>query len=336
MAKQIQRIREWLIYQLMTPVRTLFEAYMLRRKLVVIYCVMGNGIGDALAISTILKALHERTAVKGVVFSMYPDLFLHNPMVIKNLDYRAMASWRRSLFKSFLRAMRGAAVLCIGGEVWTVGTSPLDTRDLKKQRGAGWIWLQKLLPDMDGQIDFLSATPGIFFSESEIHRFKQKFADLPRDYGLLKATVGVNRTNAAELKNWKLEGFVEVIKKCTQITWLQVGDSGEPIVSGSINLLGMTTLRELLWIISQAKILLSVEGFLSHASAAFNVPTVVPFTGVHDSNGLLYPCTVPVLPEPIPACMPCWSGSCPVEGMPCRRDISADAVWVAVNQKLVE
>lgn len=334
--KRWQRIREWAFYKLVTPVRALFEAYMARRNLVVIYCVMGNGIGDALAISTILKALHERTGVKGIVFSMYPELFLHNPMVIKNLGYRTMASWRRSLFKSFLRAMRGAAVLCIGGEVWTVGSSPLDTRDLRKQRGTDWIWLEKLLPDVDTGLDFLKATPAIFFSEAEVKGFKLKFADLPRDYGVLKSTVGLNRTNAAELKNWKLEGFARVVREFPQISWLQVGDFGEPVVPGSINLLGMTTLRELLWILSQAKILLSVEGFLTHASAAFDVPTVVPFTGVHEPKGLLYPCTVPVLPTPIPVCMPCWGGTCSIDGMPCRNDISEEAVLAAVTKEILQ
>ena len=336
MAKRIQRIREWLIYQLMTPARWGFEATMRRRKQIVLYCVMGNGIGDALAISTILKALNEKTGVKGIVFSMHPDLFLRNPMVVKNLDYRAMASWRRSLLKSFFRAMRGEAVFCIGGEVWTVGTSPLDIRDLRKQRGKDWVWLEKLLPDIVTSIDFSRATPGIYFSPGEVKIFELKYQGLPRPYGLLKATVGVNRPDSAQLKNWKHEGFAAVVHSNPQVAWIKVGEIGEPVVEGAISLLGDTTLRELLWLLSQARILVSVEGFLTHASAAFNVPTVVPFTGVHDPKGLLYPCTVPVLPNPIPACMPCWARACPVEGMPCRIDISEEAVLAAVTQKLAQ
>lgn len=331
MAKRIQRIREWLIYQLMTPVRWGFEAIMRRRNQIVLYCVMGNGIGDALAISTILKALNVKTGVKGIVFSMYPDLFLHNPMVVKNLDYRAMASWRRSLLKSFLRAMRGEAVFCIGGEVWTVGTSPLDVSDLRKQRGKDWVWLEKLLPDSVTAIDFSKATPAIYFSIDEVKNFELKYQGLPRPYGLLKATVGVNRPDSAQLKNWKQEGFAAVVHSNPQVAWIQVGELGEPVVAGTINLLGSTNLRELLWLLSQARVLVSVEGFLTHASAAFNVPSVVPFTGVHEAKGLWYPSTIPLLPEPMPLCAPCWSSVCHVPDMPCRADISVEAVLTAVS-----
>lgn len=182
-----------------------------------------------------------------------------------------------------------AFLLLTSKSEWTVGSSPFDTRDLGKQRGTDWIWLEKLLPDVDTGIGFSKVTPAIFFSEAEVNGFKLKFADLPRDYGVIKATVGVNRTNAAELKNLELDGFARVMREFPKISWLQVGDSGKPVVAKSINLLGMTILRELLWTLSQEKILLSVEGFLTHASAAFNVPTVVPFIGAHQPKGLLYP-----------------------------------------------
>ena len=332
--KRGQRMREWALYQLMSPLRWIFEWWMSRHKLVVLYCVMGNGIGDALALSTILKALNAKHGTRGIVFSMCPDLFLHNPMVVKNLGYHRMSSLRRSLLKSLLRSLRGRAVICFGGEVWTIGTSPLSTATIDDQRKLGVAWINRLLPDGHIDVELVGATPAIFFSDAENLAFSNKFANIPKSFGLIKATIGLNRPKSSSLKDWFIEGFEKVVAQCPEIHWLQVGEVGEPVLLGATNLLGQTSLREVLWLLCRSRVLVSVEGFLTHASAAFDVPTVVPFTGIHDPQGLLYPCTIPVLPEPVPACMPCWQEECTTSGMPCRSNIHVDRMVAAVEQGL--
>lgn len=332
--KRGQRIREWALYQLMSPVRLVFEWWMTKRKLVVFYCVMGNGIGDALALSTILKALNQKHGTRGIVFSMCPDLFLYNPMVVKNLGYHRMPNLQRSLLKSLLKSLRGRSVICFGGEVWTLGTSPLSTATIDDQRTPGTAWISRLLPDGHVDAELVGATPAIFFSDIENSEFPRRFAEIPKPFGMVKATIGLNRPKSSSLKNWSAEGFSEVIALRNDLHWVQVGEAGEPVLPGATNLLGQTSLREVLWLLSKSQILLSVEGFLTHASAAFDVPTVVPFTGIHDPNGLLYPCTIPVLPKPVPACMPCWLEECTTPGMPCRSNIHAGRVAAAVIQGL--
>lgn len=333
--KRGQRIREWALYQIMSPVRWGFEWWMAKHKLIILYCVMGNGIGDALALSTILKAINQKCGTRGIIFSMCPDLFINNPMVVKNLDYHRMPSLQRSLLKSLLRSLRGSSVICFGGEVWTLGTSPLSTSTIDDRRVPGVAWINRLLPDGHINVELVSAVPAIFFTDAEKIAFSRKFEGLPQNFGMIKATIGLNRPKSSSLKDWSVEGFAQVIAQCPEVSWVQVGEVGEPALPGAVNLLGKTTLREVLWLISRSKVLLSVEGFMTHASAAFDVPTVVPFTGIHDPAGLLYPCTIPVLPDPIPTCMPCWLEECMTEGMPCRKNISLAKMVAAVGAALL-
>ena len=44
-----------------------------------------------------------------------------------------------------------------------------------------------------------------------------------------------------------------------------------------LNLCGKTTLRELFYIISKSKLVLSIDGFLTHISAAFNIKNICIF-----------------------------------------------------------
>lgn len=227
--------------------------------------------------------------------------------------------------------MRGKFAICFGGEVWTLGTAPWSTWELDDNRHSEWVWLTHMVPDKNTQVDPGTAIPQIEFSDEENRIFEENFKALPQGFGLLKATVGANRHGAAELKNWSVDGFVDVVAETPQITWVQVGQKGEPEVPGAINLLGKTSLREVLYLLSKAKLILSVEGFLTHASAAFGTPCFVPFTGVHEPSGLVYSNTIAIEPDPRPECMPCWQEICTTEGMPCRSNISSDRVIKSIR-----
>lgn len=332
--KRGQRIREWALYQLFSPLRWVLDCWMEHKKLVFIYCVMGEGIGDALAISTILKSLNQQKGYKGIVFSRHPELFLYNPMVATNISYHQRSSLTRSLFKTFLRAMRGKHVVCFGGEVWTLGTSPFSDYSIHDEMKAGWVWLKFLLPDNNVALEYKSATPAIYFSAEEVEAYGQKFAAIPRPFGVLKATTGVGRPGGSSLKDWEIPKFIEVIAKSPDVAWVQVGQTGEPVVAGCQDWLGKTSIREALYLLSQARVLVATEGFLTHASAAFDVPCVIPFSGMHDYKGLLYPRTIPVVANPQPDCAPCWRDNCNHPGKPCTANITVDQVVSAVSDAL--
>lgn len=328
--KRLQRVREWAFYRLMMPLRAFFERQMAKRNLVLIYCVMGNGLGDALAISSILGGLNRQSGTRGIVFSMSPLLFEANPKVAINLNYHAMPSWKRSLFKMLLRGLRGPAVLCVGGEVWTIGTNPLDTADVVKRREKGWNWLEKLLPDYRPALDYAALKPEIFFLDAEVTKFQNKFAHIRHPFALLKATVGFNRPTGAYLKNWDTTKLAWLVSQTPQANWVQIGESGEEEIPGCLDLRGKTSLREIMWLVSQARFMLSVEGFITHLGAAFNIPTITPLTGAYDPATFIYANTIPLMAEPMPACSPCWQDQCSQPEMSCRSKISKKSALGAV------
>ena len=331
-SKRGQRVREWALYTLMAPVRKIFEYVMAQKNRVLIYCVMGNGLGDALTIASILGGLNKQSGTKGIVFSMSPALFEANPHVVCNLSYHAMPSWKRSLFKMILRSLRGPAVLCVGGEVWTLGTNPLDTRDLIKRREKGWNWLEKLLPDYRPALDYTKLKPEIFFSEAEVTACQNKFAHIPRPFALLKATVGFNRPTGAYLKNWDVTKLAWLVAQTPQANWVQIGEAGEDEIQNCLDLRGKTSLREIMWLVSQAKLMLSVEGFITHLGAAFNIPTITPLTGAYDPATFIYANTIPLLANPMPPCSPCWQDCCTQPTMLCRDNIDQAVALAAVNK----
>ncbi len=331
---RVQRIREWAAYQLMTPVRWMFERWMAHKKQVLIYCIMGNGLGDALAVSTILNYLHQRDGVRGIVFSMHPDLFLHNPQVVCNLDYKSMPSLKRSLFKSLLRTLRGKSVICFGGEIWTLKTHPLSCEHIDDKRKKGWVWLQHLTPDHQLPITTLTANPKIVLGEDEVRHFSAKYNWLPKKFSVVKASVGKGRPQGALLKNWLPERFAAVVEQTSDLNWVQLGETDEESVPGAINLLGKTNLREAMFLISRTQLLLSVEGFLTHVAAAFDKSTVIPFTGAYDPMAFVYQSTIPVIADPLPLCAPCWKTICDVPGIPCRDNVRVEMVVEAVNMAI--
>lgn len=327
-----QRLREYAIYRLLTPVRLVVEWWMRRQRLVLLYCVSGNGIGDALALSTILDSLHRQRGDRAIIFSKHPQLFWHNPNVALNIGYDNLAGLSRSLLKTLCRSLRGDRVICFGGEVWTLGTSPLSIESLDDRRNKQWVWLTHMLPDNNVDLDPKTAVPQIYFSAQEISAFEAKYAMLPECFALLKATVGTDRPRSTMMKNWDLSRIQDAVTQTPHYHWVQIGDKNEPLVTGAINLLGATSLREALYLLSRAQLIFSVEGFLTHAAAAFNTPCVVPFTGIHQPRGLIYPNTFAVLPDPEPPCMPCWQEVCTVDGMPCRNHIFVTAVLSRLNR----
>jgi ADP-heptose:LPS heptosyltransferase len=77
-----------------------------------------------------------------------------------------------------------------------------------------------------------------------------------------------------------------------------------------------------------------VEGFISHAAAAFAAPVLVVFSGYHDARTLAYANTVVISAEPLPSCAPCYLTACSQPRKYCTEDIPVQQVVQAVMQQL--
>lgn len=334
--KIVKRFIECAGWILLSPIRWLCEAGLKNKRLVVLYRVWGTGLGDTLAMTTLLNVLHHEGGVRGIIFSKFPALFENNPQVALNLDYNRMPKLLRSVLKKTFKYLRGKSIICVGREEWVIGTlpwqkNPEDRQDRHK------FYLGSLLPDMPGSLNqFKTALPYIAFSEGELRQYEERFKFLPDEFGVVKATVGATRGGGMLLKNWSTEGMQAVVlnRDTSAFPWVQLGDKTEPALNGTINLLGNTSLRETFYVISRAKIVLTIEGFISHVAAALERPLVIIFSGYHDPNAFYYGSAYKVMAAPMPKCAPCDKVVCTTPGKPCTSNISVQQVIQSVKETL--
>ncbi len=335
-SKTIKRHIECFGWVLLNPIRLLFEKVLEKKRLIILYKLGGSGLGDTLAVTTVLNALHREKGVRGVVFSKFPALFENNPQVVLNLDYNRMPRLLRSILKSAFKYLRGKCVICVGSEEWVTGTLPWH-QNPEDRRNPRKFYLGGLLPDISGNLSQLeTALPFIVFGKEELRQYEERFKFLPDEFGVVKASVGAARRGGALLKNWSIEGMQAVVlsRDASPFPWVQLGDKAEPVLDGAINLLGSTSLRETFYILSRAKVVLTIEGFISHVAAALKRPLVIIFSGWNDPNAFYYGPARIVTSIPRPVCAPCSKGECTTPGKPCTSNISVQQVIQAVGLAL--
>ena len=329
----LQRYAEWAGHGLLTPLRLVVEHLLRRHGLVFLYRAYGSGLGDTLAMTTVLNAFNRQMPTRAIVFSKVPALFHAHPQVVRNLDYQQLPKLARSLLKSLAKYLRGSRVIHIGREKWLLGTWPWQTTGQDHEKS----WLEQMVPDLPRTgVTLVGATPEIHFAADELECFGRKFAHLPERYAVVKSSVGANRPSGMAIKNWSVAGFQHVVD-ATRLPWVQLGDAAEPGLNNVVSLLGQTSLREALYVLSRASLVLTVEGFISHAAAAFHMPIVVVYSGFHDAGNLCYPTTVPVVAPVLPPCAPCYlpiDGVCLTPGKPCTAAITPEQVTAAVRSAL--
>ena len=185
--------------------------------------------------------------------------------------------------------------------------------------------------------------PQLTVKADEIESAKIKF-------GLEKITTPIFALNpGAEYgpaKRWPVERFVAVareIQKRTDCVWLLLGGKGDTQLTAQIesaigpppsarrNLSGQTTLRELMAVLSQCRVLLTNDTGPMHVAAALGTPVVVPFGSTSpeltgpgrpgDAHHRLLKSDAP--------CAPCFRRECPID-FRCMNGLSVERVVAAV------
>jgi heptosyltransferase-2 len=103
----------------------------------------------------------------------------------------------------------------------------------------------------------------------------------------------------------------------------------EHLQGGVIDLVGLTSLREALGVLSQLQLLISNDSGLMHAAAALSVPVVALFGSTEPESTGPFTSRATVIRHPWP-CSPCFKRTCEV-GYACLRDISVEEVVAAAR-----
>jgi len=185
--------------------------------------------------------------------------------------------------------------------------------------------------------------PQLFVSADEIEAAKKKF-------GLEKITQPIFGLNpGAEYgpaKRWPIERFIAAareIQKQTNCIWLLFGGKNDAQIVNQIeseiqnskfkiqNLVGKTSLRELMALLKICRVLLTNDSGPMHVAAALDTPVVVPFGSTSPEltgPGLPGDTRHQLLKSDAP-CSPCFLRKCPID-FRCMNSISVEHVVKAV------
>ncbi len=145
---------------------------------------------------------------------------------------------------------------------------------------------------------------------------------------------------------WTAEGYVAAINTLSQelgIGVILLGGPGESIFAAEIertansdniwNMVGKTTLRELVPIFSQVRAVMGPDSGPMHIAAAVGVPVVSLWGSTSPKRSAPYGNESLVIQSSI-GCSPCYERECPGLGTLCMRSIPADAVVGAIERVL--
>jgi heptosyltransferase II len=103
----------------------------------------------------------------------------------------------------------------------------------------------------------------------------------------------------------------------------------EQLKAPVVDLVGRTSLRQALGVLSQLRLLITNDSGLMHAAAALSVPVVALFGSTDPVATGPFSSRATVIRHPI-SCSPCFKRTCDI-GYPCLNDISVDAVMAAAR-----
>lgn len=144
-----------------------------------------------------------------------------------------------------------------------------------------------------------------------------------------------------ESKNWFLEHYQELAKLCKDHKVVLIGGKGERmnaenIVSENvINLVGKTSLQEMVSIINYSKIVISPDSGPAHIAGALNVPVITLLGATASKRVYPWGSEEYVLYENIP-CLGCYKRKCYRQDRLCMQLIKPERVFSLVEKVLYE
>jgi ADP-heptose:LPS heptosyltransferase len=231
----------------------------------------GISIGDHFLMTAILPKIKEKYNRPILVFTRYPDLFFNNPYVYKTINYENLRKedieflFEETIFKN--ESKSGIALLMNNIIKQTSKSEYIHefNFDWMTKENAH---IRKSLVEFYSHglnIDTTNCKPEIYLSEEEKQNFLQKF-NLPKNYYI------IHSGSVTLFKNCKLETLNEVVAKTKNIiNWIQIGINNDDKIEGvCLDLCGKLNLREFFLSIYYCDVVLSIHGFQTLITAAFD------------------------------------------------------------------
>jgi len=289
----------------------------------------GSAIGDQLCMTAVVENLFDKLNMKVVVFSNYSEFFENNPKVHKNYSFKRMPKLLRNILLSCFRICEGENIanFCFPAN----NKSTLEEYMRKTKAKISLIEVHSL--HFKKKLELQTASPKIYFSDVELKRFADKHNNLPSNFSVIQP---IGKTTYTPNKEWGFKNFQKVVNSSINISWIQTGLPNDVLLDNVIDYRGKTeSLRELAYIISKARFILSLEGLLNHIAASVETTSFCIFSGFHPAEIATYPTTVALVLDPQEECSPCWLlAKCPQERKYCTDKILPEHIINTINANL--
>ena len=281
----------------------------------VIYRI-GHAVGDQLCMSSVIRLIHKQYPFKIIVISSFSELFDNNPRLWRS--YQVKVGYLGSKIARILRFLSGNH---LENFLFTNVNTTYEDYMRDHSNLLHIVEANTLHFNLDLNFDMISNE--IFLTKNEINSFSRKF-NLREPYSIIQPN---SKTSYTQNKAWGFEKYQKIVTSFKDINWIQVGLKGDLILDDVRNYVGMTSLRELAFLIKNADFVLADEGLLNHMASAFESKSFVIFSGFSQVELAKYDTTVPIVNFPQVNCSPCWiTENCPKKIKYCTEQISIEQV----------
>ena len=287
----------------------------------------GKSIGDQLCISSLTNSIKRKYKKKKIILIVnYPELFKFNKdifILIKFKENSVGFFYYKILFK-------------------LKGTCIKEFRSKFKDEGSH-TYLKKIKTDehiikaMSHEFKDLLNVEDIIIknkfvmTENERKKIDLKF-NLPKEFVLIQSEA---KSHYSNLKQWDINKIQKVLNNFQEFNWVQIGLKNDHKLKNVIDLRSKTSLREIGFLLSNAKFMLTHEGFYSHFSSCFNLKTFVIQSGISKILNMSYKNTINIQKVDGLDCFPCYLKSgCKKKSQECLENLSAEDVIDKVSKNI--
>lgn len=296
-----------------------------------------EGLGGTVTISDHAKKVYERFGEKpDIIVRNYHELFIDNPY-INDIIPVGMVHFSEAV-KEWSNVYKRIATLKTGIGKWygvkqdfrqweqLYSMMPIGTNSLEKY---GLNMTQMANKSLELPYDTI---------DSKVY-YDEEFDGLPDNYIVFSNGVDTWHKGLHQTKCWYDEYWKELIWS-VNIPFVQVGTKYDDKIEGAIDIRGMSSISELLWILKKATAVVTTEGGLMHLAYAVGNDNTIVLKGPTRGKFYNYPSQIQI---DSPVCDYCywdtpeWYKDCPkgINGV-CMKMITPQRVALTLEELLDE
>lgn len=311
------------------PLKILIEFYLKKKKIIILFR-RGNTLGDNVVVTGIVNQLVNKIDKRIVLFTKFPEVFYNNKKI-----YRIYNIKNKKMFPMILKLLESNCVYEMHLEFSNyndimdklrIENKPLQNRNEKIHIS------QCIAGKFNQNIDVKNFKNEFFFTQDEKIIYEKKFEKLiSKKFSIIQP---FSQSGFSKIRSWEFDKYQKLID-IYKLNWVQVGLKDEKHLSGVINLLGKTSIRELFFLVYKCNFILSNDGSLNHIANCFNKKSFVIMSGYTHEEFIKYDNTTLISRVPQIECAPCYlKTSCPKERKFCTEDIKVEDVLKIIKKKI--